>query len=152
MSKFNDLMKVDVGDHIEKKGRFSYLSWPFAWAEVKKVDESANFTIYNNEDGLPYFDCGEAGVFVKVGVTVNGIEHIETFPVLDNRNKPIPSSSVTVFDINTSHKRGMVKAIALHGLGLYIYAGEDLPLDAPRKAKSKAPAKTATASVIDVPF
>ena len=138
---FSTLSAVDVNDHTEKKGRFTYLSWPFAWAEVKKVDPMANFRIIETEDGTPYFDCGKAGVFVKVGVTVCGIEHIETFPVLDNRNKPISSDKVTVFDINTSHKRGLVKAIAMHGLGLYIYAGEDLPIDSPKtnKPKTKLP-------------
>ena len=134
---FSNLMKVDVGENTEKKGRFTYLSWPFAWAEVKKVDDTANFTVYSDDNGIPYFDCGDAGAFVKVGVTVNGTEHIETFPVLNNSNKAIPCDKLNVFDINTAHKRGMVKAIAMHGLGLYIYAGEDLPLDAPRPKKSK---------------
>jgi hypothetical protein len=146
---FENLSKVDVNEHTEKKGRFTYLSWPFAWAEVKKVDPGANFTVYSDEDGRPYFDCGSAGAFVKVGVTVNGIEHIETFPILDNRNKTIPSDKLNVFDINTSHKRGMVKAIAMHGLGLYIYAGEDLPLDAPKKPKVN---KQIVPSLNDVPF
>ena len=145
---FSNLMKVDVGENTEKKGRFTYLSWPFAWAEVKKVDPAANFTVYSDDNGRPYFDCGVAGAFVEVGVTINEIEHIETFPVLNNSNKSIPCDKLTVFDINTSHKRGMVKAIAMHGLGLYIYAGEDLPLDAPRPKRVE---KVAT-PVNNVPF
>lgn len=141
MSSFEKLIKVNVNDNTEKKGRFTYLSWPFAWAEVKKIDPHANYRILSTEDGIPYFDCGNAGAFVKVGVTINTTEHIETFPVLDNKNKPLVGDQITVFDINTAHKRGMVKAIAMHGLGLYIYAGEDLPLDEPRKPKTKQTVK-----------
>lgn len=144
---FGDLMKVDVGENTEKKGRFTYLSWPFAWAEIKKADPAANFTVYSADNGRPYFECGNAGAFVKVGVTVNEIEHVETFPVLNSNNKSIPSDQLTVFDINTAHKRGMVKAIAMHGLGLYIYAGEDLPLDAPKPKR-----EVRTALVAEVPF
>lgn len=147
---FTNLMKVDVGENTEKKGRFTYLSWPFAWAEVKKVDPEANFTVYSDTDGRPYFDCGNAGAFVKVGVTVNGVEHIETYPVLNNNNKAIACDTMNVFDINSSHKRGMVKAIAMHGLGLYIYAGEDLPLDEAKPKGKKVIKKVAPP--IEVPF
>ena len=135
--KFQQLNQIDVNDHTEKKGRFTYLSWPFAWAEIKKVDPSANYVVYSSDNGKPYFECGSAGAFVKVGVTVNGVEHIENFPVLNHKNVAIPCEKLTVFDVNTSIKRGMVKAIAMHGLGLYIYAGEDLPIDSSTPKKKK---------------
>jgi len=124
MSTFLKLSEINVNDHTEKKGGFTYLSWPFAVAELRKADPKATWeTIRFN--GLPYCQT-DCGFFVEVSVTVEGITLSQIHPVLDNRNKPILKPSA--FDINTSIQRCMVKAIALHGLGLYIYAGEDLPL------------------------
>jgi hypothetical protein len=120
---FSQLAAVNVGEHIERKGQFSYLSWPFAVAQLRQFDETATWEV-RRFDGLPYLatDCG---TFVEVAVTVRGVTLSQIHPVLDSRNKPLPAPSV--FDINTSIQRCLVKAIALHGLGLYIYAGEDLP-------------------------
>ena len=123
---FKDLNAIDCSDKIEKKNGLSYLSWAFAWAEVKKYDANANYTIYENADGWNYFTDGRT-CWVKTGVTVNGIEHIEYLPVMDFRNKSIPLESVTSFDVNKTIQRSLTKAVARHGLGLYIYAGEDLP-------------------------
>jgi hypothetical protein len=123
---FKDLNAIDCSDKIEKKNGLSYLSWAFAWAEVKKYDPNANYTIYENTDGWNYFTDGRT-CWVKTGVTVNGIEHIEYLPVMDFRNKSIPLESVTSFDVNKTIQRSLTKAVARHGLGLYIYAGEDLP-------------------------
>lgn len=120
---FNELNTVNVSDHVEKKGNFSYLSWAYAVAELKKRHPDATWQVVRF-DGLPYQKT-ELGYMVEVAVTVNGITHSQIHPVLDGRNKPL--ASPTVFDINTSIQRALVKAIALHGLGLYIYAGEDLP-------------------------
>ena len=120
---FSDLNKVDVSKHVEKKGGFSYLSWAYAVGELKKRYPAATWEI-KRFDGLPYQKT-ELGYFVEACVTVEGVTHCQIHPVLDNRNKPL--ASPTVFDINTSNQRALVKAIALHGLGLYIYAGEDLP-------------------------
>lgn len=120
---FAALNSVDVSSHVEKKGQFSYLSWAYAVAELKKRHPDATWAV-TRFDGLPYQKT-ELGYMVEVSVTVNGVTHAQIHPVLDGRNKPIPSP--TVFDINTSIQRALVKAIALHGLGLYIYAGEDLP-------------------------
>lgn len=119
------LSAVDVKGHIEKKGQFSYLSWPFAVAELKKRHPDATWEVLRF-DGKPFLQT-DNGYFVEVAVTVNGITHSQIHPVLDSRNKPILAPSP--FDINTSIQRCLVKAIALHGLGLYIYAGEDLPID-----------------------
>lgn len=126
---FNVLNAVDVRDHQEKKNGLTYLSWAWAWAEIKKLHPDANYTIYEDANGCFYHNDGNT-CWVKTGVTVNGIEHIEYLPVMDHRNKSIPLKSVTSFDVNKTIQRSLTKACARHGLGLYIYAGEDLPEDA----------------------
>lgn len=130
MSNINDsdnyfarLSAINVNEHVEKKGGFSYLSWPYAVAQLRLADASATWEV-RRFDGLPYL-ATEAGVFVEVAVTVHGVTLSQIHPVLDGRNRPLLAPSA--FDINTSLQRCLVKAIALHGLGLYIYAGEDLP-------------------------
>jgi hypothetical protein len=123
------LSGVNVGDKIEKKNGLSYLSWAFAWGELKKRYPDSTYTIYENPQGWNYFTDGKT-CWVKTGVTVNGIEHIEYLPVMDYRNKSIMLSDITSFDVNKAIQRSLTKAVARHGLGLYIYAGEDLP-DAP---------------------
>ena len=94
--------------------------------EIKKVDPKANYTIYENADGLFYHTDGKTA-WVKTGVTVDGIEHIEYLPVMDYKNKSISADNITSFDVNKAIQRSLTKACARHGLGLYIYAGEDLP-------------------------
>lgn len=120
---FAHLNDINVSAHVEKKGQFSYLSWPYAVAQLRLIDPSATWEV-KRFDGLPYLKC-DTGYFVEVAVTVASITLSQLHPVLDGKNKPIQSP--TAFDINTSIQRCLVKAIALHGLGLYIYAGEDLP-------------------------
>jgi hypothetical protein len=128
---FRELNSIDCSDKIEKKNGLSYLAWAFAWGEVKKRYPDATYTIYENEAGWFYHTDGQS-CWVKTGVTVNGIEHIEYLPVMDNKNQSIPQSKVTSFDVNKAIQRSLTKACARHGLGLYIYAGEDLPEDAER--------------------
>lgn len=123
---FEKLYAVNVNDKAEKKNGLTYLSWAWAWAEVKKQHPDAAYTIYENADGLCYHTDGRT-CWVKTGVTVNGIEHIEYLPVMDHRNKSIPLNAVTSFEVNKAIQRSLTKACARHGLGLYIYAGEDLP-------------------------
>lgn len=123
---FDKLYAVNVNDKAEKKNGLTYLSWAWAWAEVKKQHPDATYTIYENADGLCYHTDGRT-CWVKTGVTVNGIEHIEYLPVMDHRNKSIPLNAVTSFEVNKAIQRSLTKACARHGLGLYIYAGEDLP-------------------------
>lgn len=120
---FARLNAINVSDNVEKKGGFSYLSWPYAVSQLRLADPTATWTVVRF-NGLPFLST-EAGVFVEVAVTVQGVTLSQIHPVLDGRNRPLlaPNS----FDINTSIQRCLVKAIALHGLGLYIYAGEDLP-------------------------
>ena len=135
---FAKLNAVNVSEHIEKKGQFSYLSWPFAVAQLRQADPAATWQVMRFA-GLPYQKT-DAGYFVEVAVTVQGVTLSQIHPVLDARNQPIELP--TSFDINTSIQRCLVKAIALHGLGLYIYAGEDLPEGVP---KPEAPTASVTA-------
>lgn len=123
MSVFKALSGIDVNQHVEKKGQFTYLSWAWAVAELRKASPTATWEVIKT-DGLPFCKT-ECGYFVEVAVTVDGITLSQIHPVLDNNNKTIPAPNA--FQINTSIQRCLVKAIALHGLGLYIYAGEDLP-------------------------
>ena len=125
-SVFEVLNSIDCNDHTEKKNGLTYLSWAFAWAEVKKAFPTATYTIYENADGMFYHTDGKT-CWVKTGVTIEGVEHIEYLPVMDNRNNSIPLERVTSFDVNKAIQRSLTKACARHGLGLYIYAGEDLP-------------------------
>ena len=120
---FTALAAINVNDHVEKKGGFSYLSWPYAVAQLRQFDPTATWEV-RRFDGLPFL-VTEAGVFVEVAVTVQGVTLSQIHPVLDGHNRPLMAPSA--FDINSSIQRCLVKAIALHGLGLYIYAGEDLP-------------------------
>lgn len=126
LSVFDILNDINVNDKTEKKGKLTYLSWAWAWGQLKKNYPTANYKVYENADGWNYFHDGRTA-WVKVGVTVNGLEHIEYLPVMDNYNRSIPLDKITSFNVNTSIQRALTKAIARHGLGLYIYAGEDLP-------------------------
>lgn len=123
---FEELNNINVSDKTEKKNGLTYLSWSWAWGEVKKRYPDATYTIYENNDGWNYFTDGRTG-WVKTGATVNGIEHIEYLPIMDYKNKSILLEAITSFDVNKAIQRSLTKAIARHGLGLYIYAGEDLP-------------------------
>lgn len=125
-SVFLTLNEINVNDHTEKKNGLTYLSWAWAWAEAKKLYPDANYKIYETENGCFYFTDGKT-CWVKTGVIINGLEHIEFLPVMDFKNQSIPLERVTSFDVNKAIQRSLTKALARHGLGLYIYAGEDLP-------------------------
>ena len=126
MSIFETLNQINVNEHTEKKNGLTYLSWAWAWSEVKKAYPNANYKIYETPNGCFYFTDGKT-CWVKTSVIIEGLEHIEYLPVMDNYNKSIPLEKVTSFDINKAIQRSLTKAAARHGLGLYIYAGEDLP-------------------------
>lgn len=147
-SVFQTLNAINVQEHVEVKDtgrvKLSYLSWAWAWAEVKKAYPEAFYTIYENADGLFYHTDGRTA-WVKTGVTIEGIEHIEYLPVMDNRNNSIPLEKLTSFDVNKAVQRSLTKACARHGLGLYIYAGEDLPEEEAKAAKSDLEQKIANA-------
>ena len=126
---FTELNNINVSDKTEKKNGLTYLSWAWAWGEVKKLHPTANYTIYERETEfgpVNYFTDGNTA-WVKTGVTIDEVEHIEELPVMDFKNKSIPLDSITSFDVNKTIQRSLTKALARHGLGLYIYAGEDLP-------------------------
>ena len=127
-SVFSVLNAINCNEHTEKKNGLTYLSWAWAWQMVKKNYPTASYTIYENADGLNYHTDGRT-CWVKTGVTIEGLEHIENLPVMDYRNASIPRDKVTSTDVNKAIQRSLTKACARHGLGLYIYAGEDLPSD-----------------------
>lgn len=141
MSVFQTLSSIDVSGKTEKKSNLTYLSWAWAWGELKNKYPDASYKIYENEiddllihgdqafpikRNVNYFTDGRTA-WVKVGVTVDGQEHIEMLPVMDHRNKSIALNALDSFAVNKTIQRALTKAIARHGLGLYIYAGEDLP-------------------------
>ena len=139
-SVFEVLNAIDCSQHIEKKNGLSYLSWAWAWQILKKHYPQATYTIYEDVEGKNYHTDGRT-CWVKTGVCVEGIEHIEYLPVMDYKNASITIDRVTSFDVNKAIQRSLTKAVARHGLGLYIYAGEDLP-DAADEERRPAPSKS----------
>ena len=121
----HDLLKINVNEHIEKKNGLSYLSWAWAWREALKADQNATFDVQTFE-GKPYMDVNGTGL-VWVTVTMFGQPRTCMLPVMDYKNKPILNPDA--FAVNTAIMRCMTKALALHGLAIYIYAGDDLPDD-----------------------
>ena len=126
----SDKKNRHVDEHTQSKGQFKYLSWAIAVRELLKVDAEATWEVheYSNLEGnqQPYMQT-TAGCFVKVTVWSGGIGRTQVHPIIDNRNATIPEPNA--FQVNSSIQRCLAKAIALHGLGLYIYAGEDIPSD-----------------------
>jgi hypothetical protein len=139
-SVFATLNAINVNEKTEVKNGLTYLSWAWAWAEVKKLYPDATYTIYECVNPMGYvcnyFSDGRT-CWVKTGVTIGGLEHIEELPVMDCKNKSSFLDSVTSFDVNKAIQRSLTKAVARHGLGLYIYAGEDLPEGAEEEKKEK---------------
>jgi len=130
---YSTLSSINVNDKTEKKGNQTYLSWAYAWAEVKKHFPNVQRKVYEDPTGQNYFTDGKT-CWVKVGVEIDGLEHIDYLPIMDMRNNAIPLERVTSFDVNKAIQRSATKAIAMHGLGLYIYAGEDMPESAAESA------------------
>ena len=142
-SVFETLFEINVNDHIEKKKDLTYLSWPYAWAEVKKKYPNATYKIHLfGEKQLPYVFDESVGYMVFTDVTINDLTHTMWLPVMDSANKTMKSTSytyntkfkkdilveaATMFDVNKAIMRCLVKNLAMFGLGLYIYSGEDLP-------------------------
>jgi hypothetical protein len=120
----SDLLKINVNGHTERKGNLTYLSWAWAWAEVLKVDPGAQWTAHE-WDNSPVMYLRNGTAMVKVSVEIKGDIKTCILPVMDNRNRAIVDPDA--FAVNSAIMRCLTKAIAMHGLGLYIYAGEDLP-------------------------
>ena len=123
---FAVLSKINCNEHTETKNGLTYLSWAWAWHMVKSNFPDAFYTIYEDKDGIPYFTDGKT-CWVKTGMTINGLEHIEYLPIMDFKNRSISLDMVTSMDMNKAIQRSLTKCAARHGLGLYIYASEDLP-------------------------
>lgn len=139
---FATLNAINCNDHTENKNGLTYLSWCYAWAEVKKKYPNATYSIYRNaQTNLPYDYDANTGYMCYTSVTINDLTHTMWLPVMDSANhamkaepytiktkyKEIPVDAATMFDVNKTIMRCLTKNLAMFGLGLYIYAGEDLP-------------------------
>ena len=166
---FAVLNDINVNDKVKTKMGLNYLSWAYAWGELLKAYPDATLNVYNRtietnetittedkDNGVtrtvvnkstqevPYFTDGRS-CFVKVGVSIQGVEYIEYFPIMGLKNDAIPANRVTMTDVNKALQRAFVKACARHGLGLYIYAGEDLP-----ETEKKSPVEISTSNDFNV--
>jgi len=142
----SELLKINVNDHVEKKNGLSYLSWAWAWAEVLKIDPTARYTVHEY-DGLPLVYLKDGSAMVKVSVEIKGDIKTCLLPVLDHRNKPIENPNS--FAVNTSIMRCLTKCVALFGLGLYIYSGDDLPAAEREEMDAEIDAKLAVCTSVD---
>jgi hypothetical protein len=146
-SVFEQLSSLNLSSKTEKRGNLTYLSWAHAWAECKKLFPDMSRTVYESDTYMNYFTDGSTA-WVKVGVTIQGQEHIDYLPVMDMRNQSVPLANITSMQVNKTIQRSTVKALALHGLALNIYAKEDFPSESDAnmqavKAQPKATAKVA---------
>ena len=138
--KFTEIYSLNVNDKTEQRSGLTYLSWAWAWAEFKKAFPRASYEVVKNEQGLPYFES-DIGAMVYTRVWADNVEHEMWLPVMDGANKAMRKEAYTystkngdkrveaytMFDINKTIMRCLVKNLAMFGLGLYIYAGDDLP-------------------------
>ena len=149
---FNELNNININGKTEKKSGYTYLSWAWAWGEVKKKYPNATYEVVKyGEDDKPYYYDQNLGYMVMTKVTINEITHEMWLPVMDGANKAMKSESyeyktkygnkeveaASMFDINKTIMRCLVKNIGMHGLGLYIYAGEDLPEEVEKENKQQ---------------
>ncbi len=146
-SVFEQLSALNLSSKTEKRGNLTYLSWAHAWAECKKLFPDMSRTVYESDTHMNYFTDGSTA-WVKVGVTIQGQEHIDYLPVMDMRNQSVPLANITSMQVNKTIQRSTVKALALHGLALNIYAKEDFPSESDSsmqavKAQPKATSKVA---------
>lgn len=140
-SVFSTLSAINVKDKIEAKNGLDYVSWANAWAMLKAHYPDAQRKVYESDHtGLNYFTDGKTA-YVKVGIIVNGLEHIDYLPVMNHRNQAILLDNITAFDVNKTIQRSTAKAIAMHGLGIVLWTGEDLPEEEPKAKHAPAPAK-----------
>ena len=149
MNNYSKLASLTIKDKVERKGKMDYLSWANAWHMLKTEHPNAQRKVYESDHtGLNFFTDGSTA-YVKVGIIVNDLEHIDYLPVMDFRNKSVSLENVTSMDINKTIQRSTAKAIAMHGLGLSLWTGEDVPeLTTTTKIQAKTP-KTITLEVGD---
>jgi len=141
MSNYAKLASINVNDKLEKKNGLSYLSWAWAWDQLLRADAEADHA-YGRPDIF-----ADGTMMVYCTVTAFGKARTAHLPVMDHRNKAIQNPDA--FQVNTAMQRCLVKAIALHGLGLYIYAGEDLPADQPESGLGKGPKITPAGGMLE---
>ena len=164
---FNALKNLDLSNKCEKRDQLTYLSWANAWSEFKSAYPSATYRILKNESGLPYFSDPNLGIMVFTEVTVDDVTHQMWLPVMDSKNKAMKLTPYTyqvwdnykksfvektvqaasMFDINKTLMRCLVKNLAMFGLGLYIFQGDDLPEkstdDTPQQQQMQRPVQQA---------
>ena len=122
---FKELSSISIKGKTDKKGKYDYLSWATAWSLIKSEHPTAQRIVYECEEtGLNFFTDGKTA-YVKVGITINELEHIDYLPVMDYRNNSISLEKISSMDVNTAIQRSTAKAIAMHGLGLSLWIGED---------------------------
>jgi len=148
-STYTTLAAVPIKSKVERKGKMDYLSWANAWDLLKTNYPNAQRHVYESaQTDLNYFTDGNTA-YVKVGIIVEDIEHIDYLPVMDFRNKSVKLEAITSMDINKTIQRSTAKAIAMHGLGLSLWTGEDIP-ELTTEAHVKAAVKTATKKSLEV--
>ena len=148
-SVFETLNAINVNGRTETKNGLTYLSWAWAWATAKEHYPESTYTIYEDADGV-FYHRDHNSAWVKTGVTIEGIEHIEDLPIMDFRNNSIELVKIKSTDVNKAIQRSLTKALARHGLGLYVYAGEDLPSVEKEQPKVESK-KTTTVEVKGIP-
>ena len=149
---FKELSTISIKGKTDKKGKFDYMSWATAWSMVKEQYPNAQRKVYESEHtGLNFFTDGKTA-YVKVGISINDMEHIDYLPVMDYRNNSIPMEKITSMDVNTAIQRSTAKAIAMHGLGLSLWIGEDTAqvVKAPQAVSKTPTAKTMTKITLDI--
>lgn len=142
-TNYAELRKVNVSEFVEKKNNLSYLSWAWAVDQLLQRDPAASWE-YRWHDNKPFVSIGETAM-VFCTVRAFGTERTAFLPVMDYKNRPIPNPNS--FEVNTAMQRALAKAISLHGLGLYIYAGEDLPPGEDGQEPAKKPSNLSAAAV-----
>ena len=151
MSKndYTTLATLPIREKVERKGNLDYLSWANAWHMLKTIHPDAQRIVYESvQTDLNYFTDGTTA-YVKVGIVVGGLEHIDYLPVMEYRNNSIPLEKVTSMDVNKSIQRSTAKAIAMHGLGLSLWTGEDVPQMTTVKSQPKTKASKITLEIAD---
>ena len=126
---YKEMEGTELETATKGPNKLTYASWAEAWGALKRIHPTAQFHVHENKEGMPLFynkEQPDMGAFVKVTVKVKGLEHTVHLPVMNNYNKSMKVEEITTFDINKSIMRCLVKCVALHGIGLYVFKGEDL--------------------------
>ena len=149
-SVFEVLSSINLSSKVEKRGNLSYIRWATAWGAVKNYYPDMTRTGYESETGMNYFTDGSTA-WVKVGVSIQGQEHIDYLPIMDMRNQSVPLANITSMQVNKTIQRSTVKALALHGLALNVYNKEDFPSesDSNMQAVKTTPKSTAKIKLVE---